>query len=81
MTTKDSFVIYMKCRPTGEILTARYEVHDGDSFAIIGGQEMTTAWCNFATVEGGFSRLLQSAITEAVNVPEERQLELLPEGF
>lgn len=77
----DSFVIYVKAHPDGRLLSARYEVHDRDSYAIIEGAEMSRAWLDHTSLEGAIARLREAAITATLNVPDEKQLEMEFEGF
>lgn len=81
MSEQDSFVIYVKGTPLGQVLTARYEVHDGNSWAIIGGDEMTDAWMKYSRLPEALARLHEAALTAALNTPDERQTQLDLEGF
>lgn len=77
MTFRDSFVVYLKAKPDGSILNARYEVHDEDSYCIIDAMQMSEAWCQFErSAYEAIQRLVTLAITAALNAPSERALQL-----
>lgn len=81
MTTKDTYIIYVKARTDGTLLAARYEVHDGETYSIIEGMEMSRPWLVYSHLEDGLRRLTECALTATLNAPEETALQLLGGDF
>ncbi len=71
----DSYSIYLKARADGTVLAARYEVYEGDSYAIIGGLAMTQPWLMYSTAWDAAARLQTIALNATIDTLDAASLE------